>query len=369
MNLEKNIKTSFENFEPEVDSSLWQRIEQGLPNNVSPSDPTNAATSTGHSVLKSLLTQFNPWIWVAGIVATTVVVIAVLNNKQTNSINVQPVQQTVNEKNMSPAEADNRNNIKLNNNAETQADKEATGGMYRLQQENKRVKNESTANETKAAEDNEVFLSPAVQKSNPSLSANEQDKKSTPLTNESNNNSGLQQTSHQTNQTTATKVTEQPSISLNTQIGFAPLKVTATLNNPDLSANWDFGDDQPVIKENSVTHTFTSQGNYKVVCTLDDKTIEKDIEVIGSVSTGFSPNNDGINDEFYVESNRLRELNIKFINRSGKLVFEITQPGQRWDGKDNRGENLPEGTYFYNIFARSISGQPINQKGTISIFR
>ena len=118
-----------------------------------------------------------------------------------------------------------------------------------------------------------------------------------------------------------------------------------------------------------MTHSFNKPGTYKITCSIGETNIDKTIEVIGSLSTAFTPNGDGVNDEFSVESSQVQELNIKVVDRTGRQVYEITQPGQRWDGKDYTGKNLPEGTYFYNIFARSVNGQSINQKGTISIFK
>jgi gliding motility-associated-like protein len=65
------------------------------------------------------------------------------------------------------------------------------------------------------------------------------------------------------------------------------------------------------------------------------------------VFTGFSPNNDGVNDTFVIEgvlANPDNQLTI--FNRYGNQVY--TKEGYRndWDGTWN-GRNLPDGTYFY----------------------
>jgi gliding motility-associated-like protein len=85
--------------------------------------------------------------------------------------------------------------------------------------------------------------------------------------------------------------------------------------------------------------------------------------------TAFTPNGDGLNDEFFIYADALSELRVRIFSRSGRLEYEITHPGQRWDGKNQQGSELPSGSYFYDIFARSNSGQTINQKGTINLFR
>ena len=70
------------------------------------------------------------------------------------------------------------------------------------------------------------------------------------------------------------------------------------------------------------------------------------------VSTGISPNNDGLNDilniNFYSNNNPVYDLYI--YNRYGTLTF-IGSQNQPWDGTSNRGINkgeiLPVGTYYY----------------------
>ncbi len=73
------------------------------------------------------------------------------------------------------------------------------------------------------------------------------------------------------------------------------------------------------------------------------------------ISTGFSPNNDGINDEF--DFNGLftffEDFKLKIFNRYGTLVFEGGKGMVSWNGKSNRGINngnlLDVGTYYYVV--------------------
>jgi len=72
------------------------------------------------------------------------------------------------------------------------------------------------------------------------------------------------------------------------------------------------------------------------------------------VYNGFSPNNDGINDFFFVEGLEDTDTEeISIFNRWGNLVFFAKDYQNNWDGTWN-GEDLPDGTYFYVI---EVSGK------------
>ncbi len=71
----------------------------------------------------------------------------------------------------------------------------------------------------------------------------------------------------------------------------------------------------------------------------------------------FTPNYDGINDEFKVFGNfeNLKFFEIKIINRNGKTVFEAQNPKEYWDGKINN-EPVPSGIYFFIINLEDFKG-------------
>jgi gliding motility-associated-like protein len=63
--------------------------------------------------------------------------------------------------------------------------------------------------------------------------------------------------------------------------------------------------------------------------------------------TGFSPNNDNINDLFVFEGldNFKKELTV--VNRWGNEVFSSDDYQNNWNGTNNNGKPLPDDTYFY----------------------
>lgn len=66
------------------------------------------------------------------------------------------------------------------------------------------------------------------------------------------------------------------------------------------------------------------------------------------IPRGISPNNDGDNDTFDLSGIGVRELVI--FNRYGISVYSFSgNYTNQWKGQTDKGENLPTGTYFYNI--------------------
>lgn len=62
----------------------------------------------------------------------------------------------------------------------------------------------------------------------------------------------------------------------------------------------------------------------------------------------FTPGMDGINDSFYIDILGESEYDLHIYNRWGQAVFHSKSDGRSWNGRlRNRGEELPEGTYYY----------------------
>lgn len=89
----------------------------------------------------------------------------------------------------------------------------------------------------------------------------------------------------------------------------------------------------------------------------------------------FTPNGDNQNDLFtpfpfcFIES-----VEFKVYNRWGQLVFETEDPNLNWDGTNLQGEDLAQGTYFYQcrVFEQRVTGieqQPELLRGYIELIR
>ena len=86
-----------------------------------------------------------------------------------------------------------------------------------------------------------------------------------------------------------------------------------------------------------------------------------------SISEGISPNGDGINDFFVVNS--LQDFpnhELLIFNRWGNLVFQARDYQNDWSGTFN-GRDLPDGVYFYFIYLNNARGDIF--QGTLIIRR
>ncbi|UCH14447.1 MAG: gliding motility-associated C-terminal domain-containing protein [Bacteroidales bacterium] len=90
-----------------------------------------------------------------------------------------------------------------------------------------------------------------------------------------------------------------------------------------------------------------------------------------TVPQGFSPNGDGINDEFRLVIENAESVEILIFDRQGHIVFETDnyQDGNFWDGKNQNDKDLPEGTYFYILKAKVVNKDEVMIKSFIELIR
>lgn len=87
-----------------------------------------------------------------------------------------------------------------------------------------------------------------------------------------------------------------------------------------------------------------------------------------SIYNVFSPNDDGVNDNFNFVATGATEVKGVIFNRWGVKVLEWNSQQSWWDGRSSSGLLLPEGTYFYVIDAK-YPGETINKKGFVFLIR
>lgn len=87
--------------------------------------------------------------------------------------------------------------------------------------------------------------------------------------------------------------------------------------------------------------------------------------------TAFSPNNDGLNDQYEVHVNcPMKNYKLSIFNRWGQQVFSTVKPDKHWDRLIN-GKPANLGVYFYYIEAiPAIEGlEKIVKKGDVTLIR
>ena len=141
---------------------------------------------------------------------------------------------------------------------------------------------------------------------------------------------------------------------------------------------WSFGDGQSLVDSSggTVEHTYDRTGKFKVrllVTTAkgcrDTATGRIDVLKFLKVPNVFTPNGDGVNDRFVVQSSGLVHYSMKIHNRWGQLLFNAKRPGNGWSGRNSAGEKAPEGSYFYTVEYAFQEGQKQEEQGAFRLLR
>jgi len=123
------------------------------------------------------------------------------------------------------------------------------------------------------------------------------------------------------------------------------------------------------IASPSVTTTYTISSTDAAGCPAN-----KDLTVYVvtpcadfQVPTVFTPNNDGINDDFVINVVDASSYSLTIFDRWGRQVFTSSSSTLYWNGRINGSENLvPDGTYYYSIKA-SCGNNEYDKKGFVEV--
>jgi len=154
-------------------------------------------------------------------------------------------------------------------------------------------------------------------------------------------------------------VTSQPAIQCEAQCfnfesasSFNPIQYIWTFENGDPSEY--LGEHPPAI-------CWTEDGIYEVQLTVNSNDgsgsssqwVSIDLDCPPTIPNVFSPNDDGINDDFVID-NLPSSFQFRIYNRWGQVVFESDSPGRTWNGENGvSGNSAIEGVYFYEFIDKN----------------
>lgn len=127
-------------------------------------------------------------------------------------------------------------------------------------------------------------------------------------------------------------------------------------------------------------HFYTDTGNFQAIMFFQDENgcinsdsvwIRVEPEVRFWVPNAFTPNEDRINDTWGPKAFGFSEYEIWIYDRWGKLMFNSTDPFEKWNGTFNNQSNHPPvlGVYSYRILARSVKNTTVKESGHVTILK
>jgi gliding motility-associated-like protein len=92
---------------------------------------------------------------------------------------------------------------------------------------------------------------------------------------------------------------------------------------------------------------------------------------LNAIPNVFTPNNDGNNDFFSLNgiSNPCEDfMNVNIFNRWGQMVYESDEIDFKWDGKNKKGHQMPEGIYFVVINGK-YANKELSERYTLTLLK
>jgi gliding motility-associated-like protein len=170
------------------------------------------------------------------------------------------------------------------------------------------------------------------------------------------------------------------SFTANVYSGEDPL--TVNFNNTSTGANtyqWIFdGNNQSTDKNPVFVYKIPNTFTVLLICSDSTKcpdTARAEIRVFErftvEIPNVFTPNGDGINDVFTINSTGIQELSCEIYDRWGLKIYNWDKKNDGWDGRTLSGSKATEGTYFFilKIKPQGDGKAPFIKSGSLTLLR
>jgi gliding motility-associated-like protein len=160
--------------------------------------------------------------------------------------------------------------------------------------------------------------------------------------------------------------------------GNLPLTVqTVNQSSGAVSYFWNSGNGELSVGQ-SPTFVYNQPGAYVLSLLVTDAdgckdsasvsiTVQQNLEVF--LPNVFTPNNDGVNDEYFAVVQGASEFRMMLFNRWGELLFESFSADFPWDGTTPYGSEAVSGVYFCVAFAKDYYGKTHEYGTTVTVVR
>ncbi len=171
--------------------------------------------------------------------------------------------------------------------------------------------------------------------------------------------------------------------------------LTVTLEDPLVfckdesfdAVNWSWDFDEPssgslnISTEKNPHHKYSEIGNHTIWLYVENihgcvDSTSKEIQVLDYYTffapNAFTPNGDGLNDEFLIQGSGLMNegFSMMVFDRWGELVFESSDINRGWNGSvKNIGKLCPDGIYTWTAVAKDEMGLQHSYNGNVTIVK
>jgi gliding motility-associated-like protein len=175
----------------------------------------------------------------------------------------------------------------------------------------------------------------------------------------------------------ATDATVVAAFTANPLNGAEPLSVIVTDESQNADqCNWLINDVASSIVSGASLELMMGEYVITHICTNTAgcaDTLSRTIQVISDkvdvqIPNSFTPNGDGMNEQFKVKSMGITQLKAVVFNRWGNKVAEFEGVTAGWDGTSDNGLS-PDGVYFYIINTTDVLNQENTYKGSVTLLR
>ena len=157
-------------------------------------------------------------------------------------------------------------------------------------------------------------------------------------------------------------------------------KTSTTTTTPNVEAERVVENETPIKEDNNSSEGNVVEKNKPVEPATDVKTskdsyteaeLPKEVLIEKSsfeeIPNVFTPDNDRINDLFFINSENIKEFYIVIYSRENIKLFESTDPKFKWDGYDMFGNKVLDGVYYYLVKAEGLDGKAHSIAGQVNI--
>ncbi len=169
------------------------------------------------------------------------------------------------------------------------------------------------------------------------------------------------------------EISNEPQVQIEEEVIFE-----SVISSEFIAWEWSFGDGA-ISREKDPIHTFKTSGEFEVILTAYDIfgcsstesnriQVSNPIELV-SIPNAFTPNGDGLNDEFIPKIKAISSFTMDIFNTWGERIYStVGVESKGWNGT-YQGQMLPAGNYMYRITYSSRDGKQFEKTGGITLIR